>query len=145
MFNPIDSLLESHAKGRKFTLTSRKMLLSMLWVYDICIITYSFSSKFQSHTDIDTIILFISIFETFYALGMLFFVCELAQQMSIAFEGINNTFHQINWHLFPIDAQKLLPIILINVQRPVNFNCFGGILCCNRETFKKVRSIQING
>lgn len=69
----------------------------------------------------------------------------MGQQMSNAFEEINVTFGQFDWHLFPIDVQKLLPIILVNVQRPVHLSYFGSVLCASRETFKKVRLIRING
>ena len=67
-----------------------------------------------------------------------FIACELGQRMSDAFEGIEFTIDQFDWHLFPIEIQQMLPMIMAAAQQPVLLECFGSI-ACTRETFKKVR------
>lgn len=69
---------------------------------------------------------------------MVFFSCEIAERLSIAYEEINNKIDQFDWHLFPVEIQRILPIIMIQTQQSAEVLCFGSI-ACNRETFKKVR------
>lgn len=69
--------------------------------------------------------------------GFLLIPCELGTRMSNSFIEITHEIEQLNWYLFPIEAQKILPIIVIIVQEPVMIQCFGSISCA-RETFKNV-------
>lgn len=64
-------------------------------------------------------------------------VCDLTQRSSDYFIDIYDTMLQWNWYLFQHDVQRLLPLILIVVQQPVELECFGGI-ACNRELAKRV-------
>lgn len=57
--------------------------------------------------------------------------------MTNFFTEVNDEFDQLNWYRFPIDAQKMLPIILNIVQKPVMIHCFGSVFCA-REIFKDV-------
>ena len=111
----------------------------------------SFKSKFkfcvffqflQSHPKIDAAILFATIFYACYAFGMVFMICELGQRISNAFEEIDDVIAQFNWYLFSDELKRMLPIILMNTQAPVVFECFGSI-SCSREAFKKVRETKI--
>lgn len=43
----------------------------------------------------------------------------------------------LDWYIFPIEMQKMLPTILIEAQQLVALECFGSILC-SREVFKQV-------
>lgn len=87
----------------------------------------------------DAAILFVTIFYTSYAFGMVFMICELGQRMSNAFEEIEGVIVQFNWYLFPDKLKQMLPIILMNAQDQVAFECFGSIIC-SREAFRKVSS-----
>lgn len=69
------------------------------------------------------------------------FCSELGQRFSNSFENVDNVFDQLDWYLFPIRIQRLVPMAIMNVQQPVEIKCFGNILCC-REQFKKVSSIN---
>ena len=57
--------------------------------------------------------------------------------MSSEFEDINDLINRFDWHLLPLEIQRLLPIIMANAQQPVGFQCFGSFIC-NRDTFKTV-------
>lgn len=80
--------------------------------------------------------------EMFWAFGSIFIACELCERVSNAYSEIDDAVNHINWHLFPIEIQKMLPTIIINTQKPIVFECFGSI-CFSRETFKNVGAYQI--
>lgn len=73
----------------------------------------------------------------FWAISMVFFSCEIAQRLSIAYEKINDEIDQFDWHLLPMEIQRILLTIMIHTQQPVEVLCFGST-ACNRGTFKKV-------
>lgn len=66
---------------------------------------------------------------------------ELGQRLNNLFLGINNVFDQLDWYLFPIKIQRLLPVAVMNVRQPVVVKCFGNISCC-RDQFEKVSLIN---
>lgn len=82
-------------------------------------------------------ILIVPIFELGAAFIAVFISCELTGRVTSRFEDIYRTIEQIKWYLFPLKLRKILPIILMNAQEPVYFECFGSI-SSDRETFKKV-------
>lgn len=83
------------------------------------------------------VVLLITIFYASFGFGDTFIACELCQQMSNGFDDINDTVDQLNWYEFPVEIQKLMPTLLLNVQQPVLVECFGSITC-SREVFIKV-------
>ena len=72
----------------------------------------------------------------FWTFFFIFGVCEFGQQLSGKFEEINVVYDQFTWYSFPFNVQKMLPMIMLNAQQWVGFECFGTIPC-DRETFKK--------
>lgn len=99
------------------------------------IIIVLYRLNFQSHYNLDALI--ISTFEMFCTLVVLFVTSELGERISSEFEDINNQINRFDWYLCPINMQKMLPVIMTNLQQPVEFKCFGSI-ACNRDTFKAV-------
>ena len=93
-------------------------------------------SEFQQH-DRDSIVLILTSFYGLFAFGVVFALCEVGQHQSDAFEKINDTIDAFDWHLFPREILRLLPIIMIIAQQPVELVCFGSITCC-RYSFRKV-------
>lgn len=69
--------------------------------------------------------------------SLAFIACELGQRMTDAFEKIDYGFDKLNWYLLPIELKRMLPNIMVNVQQPVELQCFGSI-GCTREVFRKV-------
>lgn len=69
---------------------------------------------------------------------MIFLTGELCQRVTNAFDDLNDAIDLFDWYLFPTKVQKMLPIIMINSQQPIDFECFGNITC-SRESFKKVK------
>lgn len=74
---------------------------------------------------------------TLYAFGVIYPVCELGQQVRNDFDEISTTIYQMNWYSFPTQIQRILPIILLGSQKPVQIRSFGNIET-TRETFKIV-------
>ena len=81
--------------------------------------------------------LFESIFSGIWALILVFAVCEFCQRMTNIYHEINFTVYQIDWYKPPIEIQRMLLIILIYTEQPLDFEFFGS-MTCNREQFKRV-------
>lgn len=70
------------------------------------------------------------------------FLCsELGQSGSNSFDEIDKTVSRLNWYLYPNGAQKILLMIIANVQQPAVIKCFGNV-SCSRDQFKKVRMMN---
>lgn len=82
-------------------------------------------------------LLIVTIFYGFYAFGLWFTICELGQRLTDAFEKIEDVTERFDWHLFSLEIRKMLPMILMLVQQPVEL-CFFGSAAGLRETFKEV-------
>lgn len=78
--------------------------------------------------------------QMFWSFAGIFGVCEFGQRLSSSFEEINNLYDRFKWYLFPCDVQKMLTMLLIVAQHPVELHVFGSISCC-RITLKNVNKI----
>lgn len=92
--------------------------------------------QFQSKPEMDLVPLVLAFVDTFNYYSIVFVVCEICQQMSNAFEEIHKRFAQFDWYSFPNEIKQMLPKILIMLQRPVEFKCFGSF-SSSRKSFKK--------
>lgn len=63
--------------------------------------------------------------------------CEIGQRLTNAFGEVSYKFEQLDLYLLPAEIQRILPTILIGVQKPIVFECFG-IVDGSREQFKRV-------
>lgn len=70
-----------------------------------------------------------------------FIPCDLGHRMSSNLWEINDSMDQYDWYLYPEEILKMLPMILMGVQKPVEVEGFGSFKC-NRESFQKVCSID---
>lgn len=87
--------------------------------------------------------LLITIFEIIYSFGDLIIICEFGQRMNCALGECNEIIGQFEWYSFPVEFQRVLPLILNFAQQPVEVICFGSIIC-DREIFKYVRVMKIS-
>lgn len=102
-------------------------------MYDsICCIF--FQTNYKSY---GFVVLLETIVEALYSVCISFVTCELGERFTIAYGEMDCEFKQFKWYLFPIEVQRLLPILVQNAQQPVTLRCFGSI-AANREAFKKV-------
>lgn len=72
----------------------------------------------------------------FWILVLMFILCNSADNVTGAFNEID-IYNQSIWYTFPIDVQRLIPIITVNSKKSAVIQTFGNILC-NRKTFKRV-------
>lgn len=72
-----------------------------------------------------------------FALALVFISCELGHRINEAFDAVNVYIEQLDWYAFPVEIQRMLPMIIANVQQPVPLDCFGSITC-TRAVFKDV-------
>lgn len=72
-----------------------------------------------------------------FGLATVFIACEFGQRMADAFDEFNCAIRQFDWYLLSIEMQRMLPMIIVIVQKPVSMGCFGSIIC-GREVFKNV-------
>lgn len=80
--------------------------------------------------------------ELAWAMITTFIVCEFGQRVNSAFQEINDLIDEFNWYTYPMEIQRISPIIMAAVQRPVTIQAFGNIVCI-RELFKKVSSLAL--
>lgn len=64
-------------------------------------------------------------------------ICEIGQRVSNGFDKIGGEIEVFNWHLFSHQRQKILMIVLMRAQTPIELNYFGSISAA-RENAKKV-------
>lgn len=79
----------------------------------------------------------LTILQILYAFGSTFIACDLSQRIERAFEECNDVINQFKWYWFPIEIQRLLPLIMIAAQQPIEIKTFGSV-ACDRDTFKRV-------
>lgn len=80
-------------------------------------------------------------FQTLYSFGSVFVVCELCERVTQGFNDINAIFSKHTYLSYPIEIQRLLPIMIIFTQQKVDFELFGS-LTCSRESFEQVSSVN---
>lgn len=79
-----------------------------------------------------------SIFYGILAIALNFATCEIGHRLENTFNEIHDAFCLLEWYFYPVKVQRMLVLILINTQKPVEINFFGSI-ACSREQFKRVR------
>lgn len=83
---------------------------------------------------VELLSLYVQLFTTIVGI---FGICEFGERISFAFYKINIALDRFKWYRLPKEVQKMLPIIMIAAQEPVQLNIFGSV-ACNRITFKEV-------
>lgn len=73
----------------------------------------------------------------FGAFGPIFLLCELGERLTDRFNQIENEIFQCNWYTYPMDIQRMLPIIISETQALFVLSGLGNIQC-SREAFKNV-------
>lgn len=72
-------------------------------------------------------------------LGLMFFSCEIGQQITNMYEDITERFEQLNWYIFPMKVQRIMPTAMINLNETVDIGCFG-MMSGSRLQFQKVNA-----
>lgn len=64
-------------------------------------------------------------------------LCLLGDDVTIRFRQVHDSIWECSWYKFPLDTQKLLPMILMAAQKPVFIKGYMNMQC-TRESVKKV-------
>lgn len=107
-----------------------------------CAYFFLINFPFQSSNEIDSIMLYESIFCGIWAIVLVFISCEFGQRYSNAYDAIGDEFNKIDWYLIPFSF-RMYPNILIPTmysQKNLEIQFFGST-SCSREQFKRVRKI----
>lgn len=72
-----------------------------------------------------------------------FLFCESGQRVSNGYNELYDVISQLDWYLYPLGLQQMLPIIIFTTQQSVEMLGFGRCPC-TRESFKDVRFIIIS-
>lgn len=86
---------------------------------------------------IDLIRLFIILF---WSIIFIFFICEFGEKTTDYFNQLNGALYECDWYTYPIEIQRMLPIILQATQNPIVLQGYGNVFCL-RDTFKTVSLI----
>lgn len=73
-----------------------------------------------------------------YVSGVMFAYCEMGEQVTSAFEEIEHMLAELDWHLFPSEIQRMMPMLLMVARQPVDFMGYGN-LPASRYTMQRVR------
>lgn len=71
------------------------------------------------------------------AFGLVFLFTEIGEQLESRSDEIDEAVNELDWNTFPLRAQRMMLIMIVTTQNPIQVTAFGGIPC-TRETFKKV-------
>ena len=89
------------------------------------------------HDEMSLMTLILAMFDALVATIAIFITCELGQRASDAFDEILDEFNKLDWYRFPNGINRMLPLILAVIQKPVVLEVFGRITCC-RNVLKTV-------
>lgn len=79
----------------------------------------------------------VCLIEIIYVFGPVFLYCEIGNRLSSEFETIEDSFYNLNWNAFPDEFRRMMPIILLVTQQPVELSSYGNFTC-ERATFQAV-------
>lgn len=96
--------------------------------------------NFQSQATVNFGALIALIGQTVWCFIFIFIYCELGQRVNEAFDESYDTILQFNLYSFPMEIQRMLPIIILNAQQSVEIRGYGDF-SCTRERFKSVSRI----
>lgn len=72
-----------------------------------------------------------------FSFGLVFIYCEFGERVTARFHEVNDSFYEMDWHLFPIETQRMMPIILSLTQQTVQIQAYGNVPAV-RATFNAV-------
>lgn len=81
--------------------------------------------------------LFESIFCGFWALNLVFVVCEMCERCNVTYNKINDELNKNDWYLLPTEMTQMFLIIMINAQKPLDVKFFGSA-SLGRYQFRRV-------
>lgn len=73
----------------------------------------------------------------YLSFGAIFIFCNCGENLTSRFNELSDAIYECEWHLFPNNIQRVLPIIMNSAQKAIILRGFGNV-SCTREAFKEV-------
>ena len=73
----------------------------------------------------------------FWTFALIFLFCVNGERISEQFESLGEEVEQCDWHLLPVNMQRMYLIFLSITQQPIHIRSYAGFIC-SRDTFKQV-------
>lgn len=73
----------------------------------------------------------------FWACFYVFFACECGTIVCTQFARFDYELWQCTWYQFPIEMQRILVLVMSNIQNPATIYSYGNFEC-TRDSFKRV-------
>lgn len=67
----------------------------------------------------------------------LFVFCYYGDEVTGKFKGLSVSMYKLNWHLYPIEIRRNMPLIMSIAQKPIYLRGFGRTEC-TREVFNRL-------
>lgn len=78
----------------------------------------------------------------FAALLYIAYLCHFGERVTSQFDRINFAIDQCSWYDYPMEMQRILPMMSMMAQNPVLVEAAYLNIGCSREVLKKVNTIQ---
>lgn len=73
---------------------------------------------------------------------LIFCLCQCGEFVMNEFDEFADELYQCNWHLFPVEMQRKLVIVMLNTQQSPTIHGYANTFC-TREAFKKVSFLEV--
>lgn len=110
------------------------LLMRMFPFHTQCLFFYKYRIQSQASPNISALVRLICL--QFWAYFSILLICELGDRVINHFEDIDISY-LCNWHMFPTNVRRILPMVLMNTQFAVTLAGYGNIPC-SRDTCKRV-------
>lgn len=81
--------------------------------------------------------LMISLILALWVISLILMICEFGERLTNQYEKFYYEFGQCDWYLFPLEIQRVLPIIISNIRKPAVIQGYSNTVC-RREACKMV-------
>lgn len=89
----------------------------------------------HNNVDVMRLIVFLSA-----ALLYITYLCLFGEKVTTQFDKVNYSIDQCSWYEFPMEMQRILPMMLMMAQKPVFIEAAYLNIGCSREQLKKVKT-----
>lgn len=93
---------------------------------------------FKSHGEFDPATMLFPIAAMFWSIVLIFIVCMLGEMVTDGFVEINDVICQLDWYLYPMEIQRIMPNVLCATQQLVIVKGLSSLGAYTREAFQKV-------
>lgn len=90
----------------------------------------------QEENDNHVLLLVDPILKSCWAFALLYTFCEIGDRIEKAHSEINDKINGLKWYSFPSNLWQMIPMIMMNSQKPMILKCFGTI-SSGRIVFKQ--------